>query len=898
MSRALRPGLGGITGGSTGRSTGNLGAPGKRTLTQGLVQRKARTTATTAPSYEERNSGMAEGSRGGASADRAGGAIDTPAEWDESVGRPTLSIAGEPDAEGVRHGEAAAEQDESGWIRRARTHNQAHAKESEELDRLTWGACVGDDGSLDPRKVARWQAANGVRPDGRVGEVTLDAARSGGTKAPAADGDRATSSAATTIDAPARFDEVDRGTIALGEDEGLASREASATAVAPQRPLDRRAEQAATSIDAPPTYDEDRGTLDVGTAVRDAPRVASAVQRKAGVSGAGSLDADEHAIAASGVAGASSSLPHLGVIQASFGRHDVSHVRAAVGGAAATASEALGAEAYATGANVAFRESPSLHIAAHEAAHVIQQQAGVQLKGGIGEAGDAYEQHADAVADAVVRGESAEGLLASHQGGGAAVGVQRKVSARASRLLDEATTLYGSIRDQVEQLARESTGPAAKTLGASIQSLLLMSDEHLKQLRAADLDSATVAKLEKLEGDFSALEARAASLLAKHGMKPRTGAAIVDKGFGCEHTEMAGCYLDDDGRELLLHSLQVVVQSSIDNYRDAIANTQIDRVAEQQPSSWGFLAEFLFYAVTGPLIGAALTAFKDFAKVAKAADAPAKFWRERGTAVMDPKGLTAAIGGLSEEVLTLTLQNASKGLRQHLKNQAHTGGGKSSDISFLRHLQDKLKDFTDTLLIDAPTQLSDVGLVGLYHSYRDSNVHSVSAYEGRVQELLRRFNDQGLSTLNKKFQDGGRRRAIVLKAYGKQKTAILDEHGTGASSHRHDNTSWGKMDGGTSYGDGVDKLHAIVDDDLASLAADLSEGSERVVDVSHWALAEEPSWTIEGDESDQPFKMPSWVRDDLRAWAKAAKAEHDDRGKVSPKPVVTHIPEDDPRRSK
>jgi hypothetical protein len=44
-----------------------------------------------------------------------------------------------------------------------------------------------------------------------------------------------------------------------------------------------------------------------------------------------------------------------------------------------------------------------LHTVAHEEAHVVQQRSGVQLKGGVGEVGDAYEQQADEVADRVVR---------------------------------------------------------------------------------------------------------------------------------------------------------------------------------------------------------------------------------------------------------------------------------------------------------------------------------------------------------------------------------------------------------------------------------------------------------------------------------------------------------------
>jgi outer membrane protein OmpA-like peptidoglycan-associated protein len=102
----------------------------------------------------------------------------------------------------------------------------------------------------------------------------------------------------------------------------------------------------------------------------------------------------------------------------------VGSIEAHVGAAASQASEALGARAYATGNAVAFAGSPDLHTAAHEAAHVIQQRAGVHLKDGFGEAGDVYERHADAVADRVVRGESAESLLDHYKGEGGSGGVQ------------------------------------------------------------------------------------------------------------------------------------------------------------------------------------------------------------------------------------------------------------------------------------------------------------------------------------------------------------------------------------------------------------------------------------------------------------------------------------------
>ncbi len=134
--------------------------------------------------------------------------------------------------------------------------------------------------------------------------------------------------------------------------------------------------------------------------------------------------ADVHAAAAHGISGAGGDLPHMGAIQKAFGAHDVSGISAHVGGKAQEASEAMGASAYATGNDVAFAQAPSLHTAAHEAAHIVQQRAGVSLDGGVGKAGDSYETHADKVADAVVAGQSAEPILNEMSGSAAEGGVQ------------------------------------------------------------------------------------------------------------------------------------------------------------------------------------------------------------------------------------------------------------------------------------------------------------------------------------------------------------------------------------------------------------------------------------------------------------------------------------------
>jgi len=155
---------------------------------------------------------------------------------------------------------------------------------------------------------------------------------------------------------------------------------------------------------------------------------AAPVQREASpaagaTEGPAGLDPERvHQAAQHGTSGSGGSLPHLDRIQRSFGRHDVSGVRAHTDERAGEGARAMGAEAFADGEQVAFGGAPSLHTAAHEAAHVVQQRGGVQLKGGVGEAGDRYEQHANAVADLVVQGQPAESLLDRYAGPGGARG--------------------------------------------------------------------------------------------------------------------------------------------------------------------------------------------------------------------------------------------------------------------------------------------------------------------------------------------------------------------------------------------------------------------------------------------------------------------------------------------
>lgn len=147
--------------------------------------------------------------------------------------------------------------------------------------------------------------------------------------------------------------------------------------------------------------------------------------------------AELHRLAAEGLTGSPKAMPHLTPIQRSFGRYGahLHDVKARIGGPAAVAGRAMRAAAFARGQQIAFRRDPDLHTAAHEAAHIIQQRGSLQLAGGIGAPGDRYERHADAVADAVVSGQSAEPLLAELRGAARVDGPPNFVPAPTVQLL-------------------------------------------------------------------------------------------------------------------------------------------------------------------------------------------------------------------------------------------------------------------------------------------------------------------------------------------------------------------------------------------------------------------------------------------------------------------------------
>jgi hypothetical protein len=199
-----------------------------------------------------------------------------------------------------------------------------------------------------------------------------------------------------------------------------------------------------------------------------------------------------HSAAARGTSGGGGRLPHQDAIQRAFGSHDVGGVSAHVGGKATEACDAMGAQAYASGNSVAFAKNPDLHTAAHEAAHIVQQRAGVSLKGGVGQAGDPYERHADAVADAVVQGKSAEGLLSQMAGGGGAQGVQR-----------EAVQQRAVQREDAGEMRKRMANTAVGKIEAAKHILVFFDlKNELHKLEGANANKAADACVSRIQAFF------------------------------------------------------------------------------------------------------------------------------------------------------------------------------------------------------------------------------------------------------------------------------------------------------------------------------------------------------------------------------------------------------------
>jgi hypothetical protein len=190
--------------------------------------------------------------------------------------------------------------------------------------------------------------------------------------------------------------------------------------------------------------------------------------------------------AEAGFSGASSEMPHRAAIESSYGV-DLSGVKAYTGPEAQSALSDLGAKGMAKGNQVAFdTPTPSLHVAAHETAHLMQQTDGIQLASKFGRKGDQHEVNADAAADRVTAGESATDLLPnvskiSGDSGSVQFYLDQAVHGEPARVSDDgkmavmAPDLYGS---QIAYADPSLIGAASAKLQASTSVLTLTAGSY------------------------------------------------------------------------------------------------------------------------------------------------------------------------------------------------------------------------------------------------------------------------------------------------------------------------------------------------------------------------------------------------------------------------------------
>ena len=233
--------------------------------------------------------------------------------------------------------------------------------------------------------------------------------------------------------------------------------------------------------------------------------------------------AQVHAAAKVGTSGAGGPLPYAEPIQKSFGRHDVSSIVAHTDTAAAKAARAMAAAAFTSGEHVAFTGQPNLHTVAHEAAHTIQQRSGVQLAGGVGQSGDRYEQHADAVADRVVAGKSSADLLdgMSSEAGGVRAAVQREDAPKTAEEKRKAdiqaqyrTELGTFLGDKLGGVIADELAPAklAGYVDKGLEGLTTLATDSLKTTKSLSPQDSALAQAEVAEMGAK-LRAKAAEFL-------------------------------------------------------------------------------------------------------------------------------------------------------------------------------------------------------------------------------------------------------------------------------------------------------------------------------------------------------------------------------------------------
>jgi hypothetical protein len=226
----------------------------------------------------------------------------------------------------------------------------------------------------------------------------------------------------------------------------------------------------------------------------------------------------------------------------------------------------------------------------------------------------------------------------------------------------------------------------------------------------------------------------------------RTGVPAIDDGPLCEREANADhdCTLTREQRRDLIRYIGERANIIGDNARDALQDTRIE-VLLDEPHGWGPLAEFLFYATTGPIIGTIM------------------------------KGVKASKYARFADDIQATMVNVSRAQRKVLQGMAGTAPGKESKARFLALVRDAIGPWRMALTEEAPVGMDDGALIGLKDAL-DPRVMTVSHFTARIADMLARFDKQqidqaGVETHYKHGEliwvtHGRTRRLIMMEAQG------------------------------------------------------------------------------------------------------------------------------------
>lgn len=268
----------------------------------------------------------------------------------------------------------------------------------------------------------------------------------------------------------------------------------------------------------------------------------------------------------------------------------------------------------------------------------------------------------------------------------------------------------------------------------------------------------------------------------------RTGVAVVDDGTLCERDPSYSCYLTPDQRTRFLAVIGDRAGIVADNARAALADAAVDELLRDE-TTWGPLAEFLFYSATGWMIGGIL---------------------RQVSRNMRPELYTKY-----EPHISATLTNASRGFRKTLQGNARTAGNhaKASKVRFLQLVRDGIPLWQDAIVTGTETKnLDDDGLVGLKDGL-DPAVNTSGEFRGRLDDMLARFDKDQIDQVGVEaiYRHGelqwigrGKKRRLVM----------LEDHGLHHIAASGDDTKPRDL----VAKEGQDGKPIVIDHDLESMA--------------------------------------------------------------------------------